>query len=209
MLIVMKKHVNKCKVVAHWCGFFCSGGLLHRGIHFFFSFFLFWVVGQRVNLIITWIIIHNNYTLTHWPALLPLYLVWINTLSGLLLQWGRCKMTVCVLGADSHPDTFLLWLANMIIVISLLHPLFTDSGLCSKRILMSLKIHTQLYSSLGSLKVWFVLPHDTLHLFRKCTQDIFCSVHFNWLEMYAITSNRHILYSWLVSTRLTFVYGGK
>lgn len=60
-----------------------------------------------------------------WPAasLPPLHSVWINTLSVLLLQWGRWKMTVCVLGADSHPDTFLPWLANMIIVRSLLHPL--------------------------------------------------------------------------------------
>lgn len=61
-----------------------------------------------------------------------------------------------------------------------------NSRACSKRILMSLKLHTQLYSSHGSLKLWFILPHDTLHLFREYMQHIICfvpwSVWKKWTE---------------------------
>lgn len=76
-------------------------------------------------------------------------------------------------GTCSHPDTSPLWLANLIVVRSLPHLLFTEC----ERMLMGLKKKksTQLDSALGSLKVWFILPHDNLPLFRKCTLCRMCN----------------------------------
>lgn len=60
-------------------------------------------------------------------------------------------MTVCVL-ADSHPDTFFPLTGKYDHCKISPPPSIYRSYKCSKRILMSLKIHTQLDSPLGSFE---------------------------------------------------------